>query len=606
MLFPVMAVGVALIALAVSAARVGSAYAEPLLWAGLLTLTVPPSIRLAGKGASGGERLALVVWLGIGLYVVKLLQSPLDLRYFDELLHWRTATDILNLRRIFVENPMLPVSAFYPGLELSAIALVETTGLDLFSSAVIIILAARIVLVVAFYLFCLEVTHSDRFAGLATLIYMTNASFIIFSGQFAYESLALPLAVFTVYTAARLANHPQYGPIGPAIAGILGLSTVVVTHHLTSFALVAFLALWVVARQVTRLWNGARFAQYGLLLFGIVATASWMLLVATPVIGYLSTPTNDSLRELLLLLLGESGARPLFTGAEGTRPPIWETALGYGSVLLYLSLLPLGLLVLWRGYRRHAIAVALGVGALLFPTSILLRFTQAGAESSARAVEFVFLALSVPLALSLATALDWLARRLKRWIPPMLSIGLASALVFAVLFMGSVIIGWGPAWARLPGPFLVSADARSVGRQGIAASQWASEHLGSGNRVGADRINALLMGSIGRQRIINGLADHYSTALLFDDAVFDGNELFGIRNHRYEFLVVDYRLAEALPKLGYYFEPGELNNRRYTKPIDRNILAKFDPLAIVSRIYDSGDIVIYDLRLLRRELEEAQ
>jgi hypothetical protein len=67
------------------------------------------------------------------------------------------------------------------------------------------------------------------------------------------------------------------------------------------------------------------------------------------------------------------------------------------------------------------------------------------------------------------------------------------------------------------------------------------------------------------------------------------------------YLVVDRRLSTALPSAGVYIERGEVPGDRYTTPIDPAVLAKFDTLVDVSRLFDSGDIVIYDLGALEHE-----
>src|SRR5262249_43346014 len=109
--------GLLLVALGNNGARTGAAGADLLFWAGLLLLFVPAAWRLIASEAARQERVGLVALLGVGLYLVKLLHSPLSFTFSDELQHWRTANDILQGGYLFAENPLLPVSALYPGLE---------------------------------------------------------------------------------------------------------------------------------------------------------------------------------------------------------------------------------------------------------------------------------------------------------------------------------------------------------------------------------------------------------------------------------------------------------------------------------------------------------
>ncbi|HJZ47907.1 MAG TPA: hypothetical protein VKE41_12100, partial [Roseiflexaceae bacterium] len=121
-----------LIALANNGARVGAAWSDVLFWAGLLLLLVPAAARLVAPEAERPERIGIITLLGMGLYLVKVLHSPLSFTFSDELQHWRTAGDIIEGGYLFAENPLLPVSSLYPGLESITVALVDLSGLSLF------------------------------------------------------------------------------------------------------------------------------------------------------------------------------------------------------------------------------------------------------------------------------------------------------------------------------------------------------------------------------------------------------------------------------------------------------------------------------------------
>ncbi|MGO8477736.1 hypothetical protein ACC739_38260, partial [Rhizobium ruizarguesonis] len=52
----------------------------------------------------------------------------------DEFLHWATVKDILEAGRLFLPNPLLPVSPLYHGLELITSALVNLSGLSVLAA----------------------------------------------------------------------------------------------------------------------------------------------------------------------------------------------------------------------------------------------------------------------------------------------------------------------------------------------------------------------------------------------------------------------------------------------------------------------------------------
>ena len=56
------------------------------------------------------------------------------------------------------------------------------------------------------------------------------------------------------------------------------------------------------------------------------------------------------------------------------------------------------------------------------------------------------------------------------------------------------------------------------------------------------------------------------------------------------------RLTEELPQTGVYFDRSELNEGPHERPIPAAYLTKFDSVDGVSRVFDSGNIRVYDLR----------
>ena len=148
----------------------------------------------------------------------------------------------------------------------------------------------------------------------------------------------------------------------------------------------------------------------------------------------------------------------------------------------------------------------------------------------------------------------------------------------------------------LPGHYLVSADTRSIEPEGIAAAEWTADHLAPNSRLIADRINGLLMGAFGRQYVIRSGTDNIQIAPVLFSLYMQRYEYDLMQATRTDYVVTDYRLTKSLPELGVYVEVGEPNGMAHSEPLSRLALDKFDILAGVSRIFDSGNIVIYDVR----------
>jgi hypothetical protein len=616
----VSALGLLILAAANNAARLEMPGAIGLFWIGLVVLFTPTAARMLSEDAGRTERIALAGMLGVLLYVAKILHSPLAFTFHDEFIHWSSAQDILRTGHLFHENPLITVSPLFPGLQVATTALMHLTGLDIYGAGAIVLGVARLVLVLSLFLLAEQITGSPRAAGFAALIYMGNPNFLFFTAQYAYESLALPFALLTLYLATRRSAAAGATRAGLSVAALLSLGATAVSHHLTSYALAAFLLLWTVMPQVSlglewlrrqfvgrsfkRAWMRVLIADAepadeailkpgGLALVAVVVALSWLTYVAWLVVGYLAPVLSSALLELIRLILGELPQRELFRDYAGNRPPLWEQLTGFGSVLCILAALPYGLLAIWRNYRTNPLALTMGVAALAYPAALLMRLTQAGMETANRSSEFLFVPIACVLGLSVNALLRaGIAAWWPRFVRPIL-------IVWAtIIFIGGTIVGSSP-WSRLPAGYLVSADTRSIEPEGIGAALWARQALGPGQRVAADRINRLLMAAYGEQRVVTNLQDGVNVAYVYMAPHVYDTERRILREADVTYLLVDRRLSSGLPLSGVYFENSEPDSNRHKQPLDAQVLAKFDTLPDTSRIFDSGNIQVYDVRRVR-------
>ncbi|MGH9422138.1 MAG: hypothetical protein ACRD3J_19330, partial [Thermoanaerobaculia bacterium] len=265
----------------------------------------------------------------------------------------------------------------------------------------------------------------------------------------------------------------------------------------------------------------------------------------------------------------------------------WERLIGSASVAVTLLLLPLGLLIVWVQHRWNPVTVALALLALLYPLSLLARLTPIGADVAARTPEFLYIGVGVVVALALAR-FSYSGR-----LGSFRLAAVGSAL--AVLVVGGVLVGM-PGWERLPGPYLVSADSRSIESEGLAAAAWSNAVLGPNNNFVADRVNRLLLSTYGQQTIVTSYATGVPVNQLFFAPQIGDAERQIVQAGQVRYLLADQRLTTALPTVGHYFDSGEetLVGPRVS-PLDPELLDKFDDTPDVSRVFDSGDIRIYDI-----------
>jgi hypothetical protein len=560
---------------------------QALFWIGLLVIFVPITLRLLSEDARPGERVALVVLLGLSLYLVKVLRDPFGFTFPDEFMHAFNANAIARTHRLFNGgNSILPVTARYPGLEGTTAAVSAVTGLSTYGAGLIVIGAARSTMMVGLYALFERLSGSSRVGGIGAAVYAANTNFVFFSAQFSYESLALPLLVMILAAVAeRQASNPGPDRKAWSIPIVVGISAVVVTHHLTSYAVViVLLALsfgyWLARRRLAApgLWLSAAFA--------FVATAGWLLVVARTTIGYLVPPIVDAFNSTIHTLSGEAAPRRLFTSDSGLKAPLLERVVGIASVLLMAAGLPFGLVEVWRRHRRNPFAIMFSLAAVAFFGTLLLRFAPSAWETGNRAGEFLFLGVAFVLALARPGRL----LPLRAFRPSMI---LACACL-AVIFCGGAIAGWPPN-LRLSLPYRVSAGSRLIEPAGLTLAQFAGAQLGHDQRFAASESDARLLLLYAREFPLSGSKASVETILT--SSFLPSWELPSLRRAHVRYVAVDLRARSFDNAAGYFFrrpfwagDPDPL--------IPSGTASKFDRIG-ASRIYDSGTILVYDLRSAR-------
>ena len=608
-----------------TAGRFSIPESEGLFWIGLSLIFTPVFFRLMLESPSRRERIALVVTTGMALFMVKILHSPASFTLHDELLHWKTVDSIMLTDRMFTENPLLPVSPSYPGLHLTTVSLAEILGISITSAGMLLLGAVRMILGVSLFGVIEHASGSQRVAGLGALIYCCNSNYVFFMGQFAYESLSLPLALLLLLLICRRGPLNYLSRLVVNMCVILFVFSIIATHHLTSYMTIGFLfgtvgivIFWPFLERLIRAivnwgvkrWLYRRFMryfippddapeQYGKLEMRqaffwtglLVATTSliWLLYVATATLGYLVPVFSSAFQELLSIIRQENESRQLFASEGGNVRPIVERLTAISSVLLAVMAYPYGLVEIWRRYRDRTIALLLGAASTAYFVTLTFRFTEKGWELSNRSSEFLFIGISFTTALAI---ISWL--RVKKLRPLFLP---AFTFLGTILLLGGLMSGWAY-WGRVPGPYMVGADTRSIDPEGLLAAGWTEQYLPHDSRLVADRINGLLMGSYGRQYIIRSGTDNIQIApILFENQMGEWERRL-VNLTGAEYVVVDYRLTTDLPELGVFVEVGEPGGMNHTQPLSDAALGKFDLLPGVSRIYDAGNVVIYDIRVL--------
>jgi hypothetical protein len=588
------ATGVLVVATTYTAGRLGhtGAWADRAYWLGQLLILTPVAARLLGRRALGaGETVALIVALTVAEYLVKVCYSPAAFTYADELMHWRTAENIMQTGNLFTANNLLPISPYYPGLEEVTTALAAITGLSVYTCGLIVCGVAHLLFVCVLFVLFRRVSGSHRIAGVALLLYASESLFQSFDSMFVYQTLALPFFGLTLLAIWRAAEpRAAGGRAGWFVVAALAAFATVATHHVTSYLLVATLEVVTLGALLTRDRMLAAWASM-LALLSAAALAAWIEFVAPSTPAYLQPVIAGALQGFrALLTAGHTGAPPAVSAANG---PLANQALAAADVVILSVLVPVGWWQVRHRYRRQPWVVALAIGAVSWYVIVAVRlFVADGSELAGRASTFVFVPAGFIAALAVIRLTDnslrWPIVRadLRRRAPVLVAAAVAVALV---LVLNGLVNGWPPYWERLPGPYQVAGAERSVGPEQVAAADWALEALGPGNRFATDEGDLPVVGSYGDQATVGDDAD------LYISPTFTLAAAYLVQAQSIKYVLVDQRLSEMLPASGQYF-PVDPNASKYTRPLPLADLTKFDDVPGVARIYDSGDIVVYDLQ----------
>lgn len=582
-----MALGALLLAIAGELSRRGSGWAIPIYWIALILIFAPSAIRFASRNISLAEGVGLIIVLSIGTYLPGYLQSPVTFRGFDEFLHWRTVFDILETGTLFTPNSMLPVSPYYPGLENVTAALVSLTGLDIIATGAILLLTARLIMLLGLFLLFEHLSRSVRIAGIGTLVYLGSSTFLYFDAQFGYESLALPLAIMVVFMLYIRGEHEKKWRPGWNILILITTFGVVATHHATTYMLITFILVWSCIDIFAHVRHGVTNNPIMMGFLTFVMAAVWTATVAKLTIAYLTPFINESLNSIFGVLAGTTASRQLFVDSAGRSAISLDKIFALASVLILMAGLTAGVVYWWMHYRKNPFATALVIVAIIYPALPVMRLSGGSWEMANRLSGFVFTGLAFIVALGLIRLplnIAWL-KSSRQWL---VVAGLT------VAFMGGVVAGQSPD-ARLPQPYRAAAGARSIENQGILTADWARTVLGANNRMAGDRTMTNLLGSYGAQRMVAELNDKVSISGIFVDYNLTPSSRQIIKDVDIRYLVVDTRITQAVSTLGYYFESWEQLIFPFAPPINPFALEKFDYIPGISRIYDSGDIYLYDV-----------
>jgi hypothetical protein len=551
----------------------------------LVAILAPIAWYLAAETTPRNERVMLVALAACLTYAIKVLHDPLMFVMSDEFIHLAAAQQLMATHALFGHLQVVggTVATEYPGLQLVAVTVSQISGLSLFASGLLVIGVARAIVLLGLYHLYERTSGSPRVAGLGALLFAANGNFLFWSAQFSYESFSLPLFCVALFLIVERSRRTEGRP-PLTLALALLIVAITATHHLTSYALAAFLWAFTLL-SVRRGWGNAR--AVGLAVLGTGFAAYWFFSLATGTRSYLGYVFGRTIKAIKAAAQGNAHA-PFQATAGSLQTPFAEQLVSFAAVFI----VTFG--VLWmvkRSRRLSALATPAGallaLGALGFLALYPLRLFPGAWETANRAQEFLF----IGVALLLGMAIDQLRPGAG---PARTRVALVGAIL--VVICGGVIAGW-PAPLRLSPPLAVRVANATIVPQGVDVSRWAVSHLPAASVYVGDE-------ATGRELAVDGARFAYLAQTgtvpgqLLDTTPFPAWQRSFVVDNGVDFLVVDRRQISANNQASYFFQTA----RRPDDGLGYYPLGARRKFAVpgVSAIFDSGDIVVYDVRGLEQ------
>ncbi len=567
-------------------------------WLGVLIFTLPAVYWAARRTTDARLRIAVLVAYSVFTYLPKLLRNPAGPLYHDEFAHWRQSRSIVLDGRLFEANPIVRVIADFPGLHATVASFATLTGLPVWYAALVVLIGAHVLIVLGVAVLAEEIWGDRRIAAVAAIIYTLNSSFLFFDTQFGYESLALPLLVWTLIAllrAMRAAETPTRAGWS-AVTLLLAFATIA-THHLTALGLIATMMIlstvaWIQSAR-TRTAATAAWTAWSLTAAGAAVVAAWLIWVAPRTAGYLDPYLGRALDQIAGMAGGAANGRTLFSDSVA---PWWEQDAAF--IAPVGAFVAMAAAAVWMRRRRLGDPVARGaalslflLGLLYFPAALLI-LTPSGAEGARRSWAFSYLGIAVVVAPVVVRLLDRAGRLTRRRVNVLTGVGLIA--VCTVMLIGNTAAGMNPSY-RFPGPSKFGSDTRSATPEVMAAATWLRKTHGRGLRIVADRYSGLIFGSYGESDPVTGSVTFptYDLYLGKPGQVPSPALIEQLRLWDFSYLIVDRRMARQIPDIKIYFETNEPIAHNDTPAFTIEQLTKFDSLPWTVKVYDSGDIAIY-------------
>lgn len=574
-------------------------------WIGMLLALLPFVAVASSSRTSSWMRILAVVGVAAVTTLPKLLRSPIDPLFHDEYAHLRQVTDILLQGSAGDYNSIVNVSPYFPGLHYLTAWASGLLGIEAWTAGLIIVSLAHIVGLVSLYWLARNMGLSSRGAAVAAIVYATNANWMYFHSQFAYESLGLPLAML-VLAATSWACMRLHRSAWIAVLILVPVGYLVATvHHLSALGMLALIfamALSATALSRARTLKWAIWGSFAALFSGVSLRLSS---VGGLLADYLGSPLargSDQLSSVVLETLGfQKDSAEALTLFDNSIIPGYERLAGF-LVPIIFAVAALAYLLMWWQQRRSdeprfllPEGSPMRAGLMWFGTfyflSLPFLLSAGGNEGGRRSWAYSLIGLSILVGVLVEA---FASRRPQgRLTRPVAACGIVA---WIILLVGGVATGVNAEY-RFPLSASGVSDLTAASAETQALGRWFEQNVAPNTWVLADRYSSMAVAGAGRAQVVPASVALPYWEFYFLDAPPEVRTVAALYAIGAEYVVVDRRMAEVIPRNGYWLSPAEPRPQFGDTSTTLESLEKFDRLPWMTAVYGSENYTVYRLDL---------
>lgn len=561
-----------------------------LFWLAMIILVAAVMWVLFVGCFSDRARLVTLATASVITYLPKLFRSYRRPAYLDELLHLGQA-HLLQQGVLIGHNSQDPTVGYFPLYQLLVVTAHDVTRLSLWDSDLLVAGLGHVAIVLAVYLLARQVTGSVRIGATAGLLYATGPSVLFWLSEASYESVGLPLAVFSAYVCLRAAERDRRRWLWAAAVAMIATASAQPVSGL-------FLTCFLVILGLSDSYRGGTYRRLGavpvLLVLGSASLAVnliWIAATNWTVIWSYVLPGAAAFSSAFSAIVHFGSHRSFF---QGSGLPAYERYCGEITLVLVPLALVASLVLYRRGNLRPSMSErervmlrgCLVLGAL-FVVSYPFDLSPTSLIWVHRSWQLVWVGVCLLLACLIDRVWNGTARRsasATSWLK-------AGVLVFLlVTLVGNTSVN-APASYMFAVPYQLGSGAGLVTTDQLDAASWMRAKA-PGAVIASDGDTEVVQWAYGDTRSAPGAFPTWE--LTSAQARLGSVAQRAVRKYRVGYLVVDKLMYHETSSRGFLYSPEE-PHAFHESPVPLASYGRLLTAGWIRLVYSNPQVAIFKL-----------